>query len=85
MSEAAVPASAPSGELRDTSTVAPATGGIIVHHLNNSRSQRLLWLLVSRSFYPILVFFLLTRARVQEELEVPYSIKVGLVCTGNAI
>lgn len=79
MSETAVPASA---------SAAPATGGIIVHHLNNSRSQRLLWLLVSRSFYSILfsallVFFLL--ARVQEELEVPYSIKVGLVSTGNAI
>ena len=51
MSETAVPASA--GEPQDTSTAAPASGGIIVHHLNNSRSQRLLWLLVRRSFYPL--------------------------------
>jgi len=38
-------ASASSKPQDTTSTAAPSTGGIIVHHLNNSRSQRLLWLL----------------------------------------
>ena len=47
---AAAPASAPAGEPQGTSS---GTGGIIVHHLNNSRSQRVLWLLVRYSFCPI--------------------------------
>ena len=55
MSETAAPASAPvsapaGGEPQATSA---ATGGIIVHHLDHSRSQRILWLLVRYSLCPI--------------------------------
>ena len=82
MSETAVPAPASTpaaGEPQGTSAqTTETTGGIIVHHLNNSRSQRILWLLVRYTFCP------LWRCLgpngilgLQEELEVPYSIKVG--------
>ena len=55
----------------------PLTGGphIIVHHLENSRSQRILWLLVS-IWNPFLgKFYALTSPGCQEELELPYEIK----------
>ena len=48
---------------------------LVVHHLNNSRSQRILWLLVR------LVIVVVTYADtkisflLKEELEVPYEIK----------
>jgi Glutathione S-transferase, N-terminal domain len=52
------------------------TGNLIVHHLNNSRSQRVLWVLVcpthpSPFHPPLLTYFLSSK----EELEVPYEIK----------
>ena len=53
------------------------SGSLVLHHLNNSRSQRILWLLVS---------FSITHASIpisrdapfpclQEELGIPYTIK----------
>ena len=57
MSEAAAPVEAPVAAPQETTPApvvaptepAPASGGLVIHHLNNSRSQRILWLLV-RSF-----------------------------------
>ncbi|KAF7973828.1 hypothetical protein HWV62_14102, partial [Athelia sp. TMB] len=46
---------------------------IIVHHLNDSRSQRILWLLVSPYIFSITLCSTLTIS--QEELELPYEIK----------
>ncbi|KAJ7871347.1 hypothetical protein B0H13DRAFT_2060626 [Mycena leptocephala] len=46
---------------------------IVVHHLDNSRSQRILWLLVSVSTFPREL--LLLRLGLQEELGVPYQVK----------
>jgi glutathione S-transferase len=46
--------------------------GIVVHHLNNSRSQRILWMLVrTRSVFIVLSL----TVNVQEEMELPYEIK----------
>jgi glutathione S-transferase len=47
---------------------------LVVHHLNNSRSQRILWLLVRLPHLPLLVFAD-TTILIKEELEVPYEIK----------
>ena len=57
MSETAAPApaSAPAagGPQGTSAETTETTGGIIVHHLNNSRSQRILWLLVRYTFCPL--------------------------------
>jgi glutathione S-transferase len=45
---------------------------LTVHHLNDSRSQRILWLLVELSFFHDQFAH---RIRTQEELEIPYEIK----------
>jgi glutathione S-transferase len=45
---------------------------LTVHHLNNSRSQRILWLLVGSISDPN---FLSRLPDTQEELEIPYEIK----------
>lgn len=54
----------------------PTASTLVVHHLNDSRSQRILWLLVSSQFpssnsYNRLMIY----GIIQEELEVPYEIK----------
>lgn len=50
---------------------------LVVHHLNNSRSQRVLWLLVGAHRYCLLLCRLPTdvTVRPQEELNVPYTVK----------
>jgi glutathione S-transferase len=53
---------------------------LVVHHLNDSRSERILWLLV-RHIHTVAIetlpsLTLHTLAHYQEELEVPYEIKV---------
>lgn len=49
------------------------TSLIILHHLENSRSQRILWLLVH--FRPAPIEEIYNSFIIQEELEVPYEIK----------
>jgi glutathione S-transferase len=53
------------------------SGGLVVHHLNNSRSQRILWLLVGfRNTHGLIPIYKHVRLPcLQEELEVPYTIK----------
>ncbi|KAH7924702.1 hypothetical protein BV22DRAFT_1034853 [Leucogyrophana mollusca] len=48
---------------------------VIVHHLNDSRSQRVLWLLVRSDSRFIFRDLMESRVYSQEELEVPYEIK----------
>lgn len=65
----------PVGQPATEGQVAPR-GELVVHHLNNSRSQRILWLLVSAlSLSTSASRLALIISFEQEELEVPYTIK----------
>lgn len=49
---------------------------LVVHHLNDSRSQRILWLLVRSFSRSALILTKFTDIRLtQEELQIPYEIK----------
>ena len=48
---------------------------LTVHHLDNSRSQRILWLLVRLTFSNITLLCSSSTLPTQEELQVPYEIK----------
>jgi len=47
---------------------------LTVHHLNDSRSQRILWLLVGIAS-PLRRHYVLMPLKTQEELQLPYEIK----------
>jgi hypothetical protein len=61
-----------------------STTGLVLHHLEDSRSQRVLWLLVR--IYMTGTSDHILRLDIQEELEVPYTLKVNFCrncCYGN--
>lgn len=49
---------------------------LTVHHLDNSRSQRILWLLVCPTSSNIALSCSPSTSSIQEELQVPYEIKL---------